>query len=108
VHYHLLIGALDWGFLCSEVAKIREVHGRVFRSYLKPISYLLEHVVPLGLHAVHYVSIAPRVAREKDGSLLCTERLENKTRVRVDRLRGSPTSHLRSHLATSDNGRSSG
>jgi hypothetical protein len=38
---------------------------------------------------------------------LCVER-QNKHRVRVNKLRGSPTSHLLSHLDTSDNGQFSG
>jgi hypothetical protein len=81
-------------FLCSEVRKFREVQGRVFRCYLKPTLYSLNFLVPLNLYAVHYVSIAPRVAREKDGSAsLCVERRKNEIRVRVERLRGSPTSH---------------
>jgi hypothetical protein len=63
-------------------------------------------LIPLNLYAVHYVLIAPRVARKKDSSAsLCVECRKNDIRVRVDRLRGSPTSHLLSHLATSDNGR---
>jgi hypothetical protein len=79
----------------------------MFRCYLKPILYLLNFLVPLNLRAVQCLSIAPRVAREKDGyTSLCVERQENEIRVRVDRLRGSPISHLLSHLTISDNGRS--
>jgi hypothetical protein len=47
------------------------------------------------------------LSEKNDPTSLCVER-QNKHRVRVDRLRGSPTSHLLSHLATSDNGRFSG
>jgi hypothetical protein len=39
---------------------------------------------------------------------LCVERLESTARVRVGRLRGSPRSHLLSHLATIGVGRSPG
>jgi len=39
---------------------------------------------------------------------LCVERLEITARVRVSRLRGSPRSHLLSHLATIGVGRSPG
>jgi hypothetical protein len=50
-------------------------------------------------HTVHYVPIVPNVAREKnDPTSLCVKH-QNKHRVRADRLRGSPTLHLLSHLA---------
>jgi hypothetical protein len=72
MHHHLLIGALDSGFLYSEVAKIRgEVHGRVFRSYLKPNFYLLNILVPLDLYAVHYVSIVLPSERRGRGRPIC-------------------------------------
>jgi hypothetical protein len=90
------------------MADFQEIYGRVFQIYLEATFTFPIIVILSDLHTTHYVPVVPNVAREEDGTTsLCVER-QNTQRVRVDRLRGSPTSHLLSHLATSDNGRFSG